>query len=55
MLSTADRSIERLTTKLCLFQRELKRNNKDQNELKQEALAVSHDKKQLVNKSRVNR
>ena len=34
MLSTAERSIERLTTELCSFQRELKRNNKDQNELK---------------------
>ena len=55
MLSTAERSIERLTTELCSFQRELKRNNKDQNELKQEALAVNHDKKKLVNKSRVNR
>ena len=39
------RSIERLTTELCSFQRELKRDNKDQNELKQEALAVNHDKK----------
>ena len=55
MLSTAERSIERLTTELCSFQRELKRNNKDQNELKQEDLAVNHDKKKLVNKSRVNR
>ena len=55
MLSTAERSIERLTTELCSFQRELKRNNKDQNELKQEALAVNHDKKKLVNKSRINR
>ena len=55
MLSTAERSIERLTTEVCSFQRELKRNNKDQNELKQEALAVNHDKKKLVNKCRVNR
>ena len=45
MLSTAERSIERLTTELCSIQRELKRNNKDQNELKQEALAVNNDKK----------
>ena len=36
-----------------MFQRELKRNNK--NELKQEALAVNHDKKKQVKKSRVNK
>ena len=40
MLSTTERSIKRLSTELCSFQREFKRNNKDQNYLKQEALAV---------------
>ena len=55
MLITAERSIERLTTKLCSFQRVKELNNKDQDELKQKALAVNHDKKNLVSKSRVNR